>query len=323
VLIRSRRSRFLFLDLHLGGPSDSILVVGSQRSGTTWLAELINYRNEFRTIWEPLNPVRSPLARQIGFAWGQYLPPGEDDPELERVVRRICRGRVRHPWLEWNNTKRLVTKRRIIKCVAATNIVPWLTDLVPELKIVYLLRHPFAFAESQLDLQWNENLLSRLREQADLLRAVDRNVDDPDRVRALISNCSAPFDELVVRWCLENTIPLSELGPTDVHVVLYESIVMDPRGELARLGRYLGTAFGDEALQASVRPSRTDFRGRAPAPLAVGQPDAGRRSWLDRVTDEDVAHGLEILESFELDWLYGSDPFPLVSGAEVLRCKSR
>ena len=35
---------------------DVVLISGSGRSGTSWLANICNYKNDFRYIFEPLNP---------------------------------------------------------------------------------------------------------------------------------------------------------------------------------------------------------------------------------------------------------------------------
>jgi len=40
--------------------NDVVFVSGSGRSGTSWLANLCNYRNDFRYLFEPLNPAVLP-----------------------------------------------------------------------------------------------------------------------------------------------------------------------------------------------------------------------------------------------------------------------
>ena len=49
--------RLLFGKLYLDTDKrleNTVLVAGSGRSGTTWLAQILNFRKEFRMIFEPM-----------------------------------------------------------------------------------------------------------------------------------------------------------------------------------------------------------------------------------------------------------------------------
>lgn len=115
-------ARSLYLDLHTHN-RETVLLVGSRRSGTTWLSETINYRNDFRKIFEPFHPLHSSWARDVHSEWAKYVDPGYVDDTLERKCTRLWSGRLRDPWTDKHNTKQIAT-RRMIKSVESTNLLP-------------------------------------------------------------------------------------------------------------------------------------------------------------------------------------------------------
>jgi hypothetical protein len=253
--------------------------------------------------------------------WAKYVEPAYEDRTLEDRCVRLWAGRLRDAWTDKHNTKRVAT-RRIIKTVESTNLLPWISRRWPDLKVVYVVRHPFATSESQLDVSFrDEGLtdLTALRSRTRLVDGVYATLKDADEARALVLRSSDPFEQHVVRWCLENRIPLSALDARNVHVVMYEDLVLQTRAELARLGWFLGRPFDSSALIAARKPSRTDFRSRAQRSCVDrSSPLAFLSEWQDHVDDEACDAGVKVLRAFELDHLYNASPLPLVEGASVL-----
>lgn len=314
-------TRVAYVDLHTAA-DQTILVAGSRRSGTTWLGELVNFRNDRRTIFEPFHPLHSSWARRGRLEWAHYSEPEYEDEALFEMCVRLWSGRVRDPWLDKLNTKRLA-RQRLVKCVECTNLLPWIASRFPQLRIVLILRHPFAVSESQLAVQssfqdYGLTDLDVLRDRWRLLDGVFETLDDSTEARRLVAHSDDPFESHVVRWCLENRIPLSRLDPAGTQVVFYEDLVLRTGEELERLGRHLSIEFGPAALTAARKPSRTDFRNRA-REVGQRQPDVDfLREWQDTVSPTDVARGLDVLRAFSLDHLYGRDALPLVPAADVL-----
>src|SRR5580704_5098197 len=122
------------------------LVSGMGRSGTTWLAELLNYRNDQRLLFEPFDHQRVALA--VNFTDHQYLRADDADPRYLAPARAIVTGLLRDPFVDQHN-RRLVCGRRIIKEVRANLILKWLHTQFPGMPIVLIVRHPFAVAVSR------------------------------------------------------------------------------------------------------------------------------------------------------------------------------
>src|SRR6187399_1070237 len=118
--------RSVYLDLHTEA-DHTILVAGSRRSGTTWLGEVVNYRNDRRTLFEPFHPLHSSWARRGRLEWAHYSEPEFADDALYEMCTRLWSGHVRDAWVDKHNTKR-VARRRLVKCVECTNLLPWIAQ---------------------------------------------------------------------------------------------------------------------------------------------------------------------------------------------------
>jgi hypothetical protein len=199
---------------------DTTLVVGTGRSGSTWVAETINHRNEYRLVFEPFRGDRVRKARP--FRRGHFIEPSEQDHPLRATIDALLAGRVRSWWTDRHNHRRLAT-RRIVKEVRITNLLPWIRRRHPNLRIVYIVRDPVAVARSWLELGWGDDL-GELLAQRPLL---ERLADARDVIDVVVAH-GEPFDRHVLRWCLENAIPLRSYTDLDIHLVAYEQLRTHP-----------------------------------------------------------------------------------------------
>jgi hypothetical protein len=316
-LIGARMGRLLsphvaFLDTNRD-PSRSLLVIGSARSGTTWLAEMLVQLLGCRFIFEPLRTESVPLAAPVRF--GHYLDPeASSDPGIARVLDRVVAGRVRSRWSDRLNTAR-IANRRVIKEIRATNLLPWMARRYPHTPLVYLLRHPVPSAWSVTELDWPDKL-DQFLDQPLLL-------DGPlAPYRSVVSEAALStdrFQRFVLRWCLENFVPTEMLHRSQVHVVYYEHLVADPEGELARLRASLRRidprkwAVPVDAAAQVERPSATNYRD---TDLSSRGDRLG--DWRGEVPPALVAAALDLVAAFGLDRLYGDSPEPRVPPDEVV-----
>lgn len=273
-----------YLDLG-GGVEHTTLVVGSGRSGSTWVAELVNHRNEYRLVFEPFRGDRVRRARP--FRRGHYIDPREQDHPLAGSIDALLAGHVRSWWTDRHNRRRVAT-RRIVKEVRITNLVPWICARHRSLRVVYVVRDPVAVAQSWLELGWGDDL--------DDLLAQDQLLEMLPGSGAVIREVLAGdelFDRHVLRWCLENAVPLAARADSGVHLVVYERLRAEPEREIDRLFSYLGR--DPEGAGASVRnPSAT---AGFPRPRSVQITESQRRRAEEIVS----AFGLNDVVSFESD----------------------
>jgi hypothetical protein len=307
----SRSPRASYLDLH-HDYRRTLLLVSSARSGSTWLSDILEESLHCRMIFEPLRRDRVPLAAKV--PWGLYSDPGQPDAALDHVLERILTGRVRNQWANKFNQVRL-PRHRLVKEVRATNLLPRIAKQYPGMPVVYLLRHPIPTAWSASELYWKP-YLGEFLGQRQLIGGPLAPFAD---VIAEEATSDDLFQRHVLRWCLENFVPVQQLHPGSVHVVFYESIVADPDAELERLSRYLegfrhgGWSFSAERPSSFDVPSRTNYRG-----TPVMAAEERLRSWCDEVPQDRIDKALALVTRFGLDRLYSSDVRPVVGPDVVL-----
>lgn len=280
----------------------SVFLAGSGRSGTTWLSEIVNHRNDYRYVFEPFYPDRVRICKD--FRRKQYLRPDDRREEYLGPARDILSGRVRSLWTDRYNRKLLV-RRRLIKDIRANLLLGWLQANFPGMPVVFLLRHPCAVTASRLRLGW-QDVLDDTMEQGDLVEDFLRPFE------AEIRAARDPFERSVFLWCIENYVPLLQLGRGGTHVLLYEDLCLRPREEVRRLLAFLGEAADKNAHLALRRPSPLS---RPDSAVVLGARPV--ESWTSLVSDAQVERTIEILSLFGLDHVYGESPVPKAGGVET------
>ncbi len=286
----------LYLDRG-GGPGDSVLLVGHDRSGTTWIAEALNYRRDFRYIYEPFHPGRVDAAKV--FTPRLYLRPGEDDPKYIGAAGAVLSGDIRSLWADKYN-RSVLPRRRLVKEVRANLLLPWIAAHFPATSIVFMLRHPCAVANSERRLsgRWHIDL-GRFLSQPELMQ------DHLAPFRDAMQAASTDWEKRVVVWCIENYVPIATLDPRRVLFAFYEDFCVEPERELRRLFEFANMPYDPRALQTLTKPSATSRKDSA---VLSGEDLV--EAWRRDVTDDEVVATMGVVEAFGLDRIYTSDSMP-------------
>lgn len=304
VAVRREAKRWAYVDRDPSLTATTLLV-GSGRSGTTWVEEVIDRHHDHRVVFEPLRAPAAADGPLAGIPHGLYLRPGDPAPRWRPPIEAILRGRVRDRWADHQNHV-LVAHRRLVKEIRANNLLAWLVDAFPELAVVWLVRHPCAVVTSATGLQWDDHV-DALVGQADLV------ADHLEPLADVIGSASTRFDRLVVQWCIENLVPFRMLAPGDAHLVFYEELVERPYEVAAELLRSLGQE-PDDALRAAVeRPSKL-----ATADSAVVRGADLVSGWRSQLSARDAARAIELVAAMGLGDVYGDDPRPDAAAGRAL-----
>jgi hypothetical protein len=289
----------LYVDLGKGDHRDAVFLAGSGRSGTTWLSEVVNYKGEYRYVFEPFNPAR--VSAFGHFRSKQYLRPDDAREAFLEPVRLALSGALRDPWTDRFNAT-FVARRRLIKDIRANLLLGWIRANFPGMPIVLLLRHPCAVVTSRLALGWKDNLGETMA-QEDLVE------DFLLPMEAEIRAARDDFERHLFLWCIDNYVPLRQFARGEIHLAFYEDLLDNPEGGLRSLFGFLGEDLDDRVYARLGRPSLLSRRD-APPPSVDG--------WRAHVDANQLERALEILALFGLDRVYGEGPMPDPSGAYYL-----
>jgi hypothetical protein len=284
-------------------------VAGSSRSGTTWLVDVLNYRNDFRYVHEPLGPGQ--LASMGHYRSGQYLRPDNNTPTYLEPMRAVLGGHVRGRALDRYNRK-LVATKRLVKDVDANLLLKWLHLSFPGMPIVMALRHPCGVMTSRL-----ANFVSA---DAGFAPRLDRFLAQEELVADwlepfadTITGAHSALDQQILWWCIENYVPLSQFAAGEIHIVWYERLVAEPYDELGRLSEFLSMPFKPD-VHAKMR--RYSLTTGPFSPLHAGR--SPMNSWTRNWSHDEVRRVMQILSRFGLDEIYTDNPMPRVEGIAAL-----
>jgi hypothetical protein len=295
----------MFIDVNRD-PSGSVVLAGKGRSGTTWMADLINRNNDYRVIFEPFHPDRVPMCRHFGKR--KYIRENSRDPQFLTPVDTILTGRFRSAWSDAENTRLFLVDKRMIKTVRATLFLRWLKSCYPTVPIVLAMRHPCAVVSSALRLGWAP-AIPDLLDQKEL-------VDDflspyLDQILAAQDD----FEHHVFAWCIEHYVALSQFQVGEIHLLFWENLCDQPEREMEQVFDFLGKRKDDQTSASVGHPSSTTSKQTREA-IASGQNLLDL--WRKEVSREQLKRCLQILGIFGLDEIYSDHAKPNAKGALAL-----
>jgi hypothetical protein len=276
----------------------SIMIAGTARSGTTWLADIIASQFPCRIMFEPFH---SQLVLDFqGFHTFHYMRPAEPNSELLSYCRKIFTGDMRHPWID-RQVEHLFPRYRLIKEIRANLFLKWIHNAFPEIPLLLLIRHPCAVVLSRMRLGW----------------ATDTDIDSFLRQNKLVDDFLAAQTDLVrgaktiaekhaVIWCVHNLVPLKQFGPQGLGIVFYENLCSQPEIEIPKIFRLIRRDFKESVYQHLLNPSMTT----SPAgPVVTGTNRIDR--WQKELSVAEINDILYIVDAFGLGHLYGESLRPL------------
>jgi hypothetical protein len=311
--------------------SDTVFLSSGARTGSTWVSDVINYRNEYRYMFEPFT-VASALGPLHGqeLPWDtplnylQYIRPDCDDPDLIEQARLVLSGRLRHPLVDQYNRK-IIVSRRLIKEVKSNLWIKWLKAHFPTIPIVLLLRHPIPTIRSRWRRYFDAapedrraldpDPEKRYSQYMQMVFEQQHLTDDHLReFQSALEQARSVVAQRAAVWCIQNIVPLRQFAKGEVHLVFYENFCVEPEAEMRRLAGFLGVEVDDSRLRSYLsrmhRPSPTAGNRTLPDPSAIVS------GWQKKTTSEELDDAMRMLEAFGLDKIYGRDAMPNAVAAE-------
>jgi hypothetical protein len=280
---------------------NTVFLAGTERSGTTWISEIINYRREYRYIFEPFWPLKVDLWSELGSH--QYLRPDDHNPSILAATETILSGRIRNEWTDKYH-RTFVARQRLVKAVRANLLLKWMHAHFPGMPIILQLRHPCPVARSILGRKRRPPSFDMFLTQEELME------DYLDPFRTEMEAAETDFEKLIFRWCIETYVPLQQFRQGEIHLAFYENFCVSPESEIDRLFAFLDKSYDEKVFKQLERPSPVT---RATSAIVAG--DNLVDGWKAKMSAEQMQRAIEIVGLFGLDGIYGEDSMPNVERA--------
>jgi len=292
LIIKGVINSFLFKLMHSEGfdSKQAILIFGSIRSGSTWLAEVLSSIEGHVQVFEPLHPGHVPVIKRVFNYPNPYIPVTESWPEGHSLIKRILSGKLINSWVMSQASIRdvLKAKRLVIKFVRGNLLLEWVAVNMKVMTPILVIRHPCAIVASQLSKGWNSGIKRQLNHPY---------LDRYPEIRERCADLSEPEEVAALTWCIRYHAPLMAQHPYPFLLVSYEKLVRDGRQELERIFKALDIPLGREAISHLYKPSDTVVEN---SQIVMGRdPLAG---WKEKLSQVQIDNILAVLKIFDLDF---------------------
>jgi len=309
------------------------LILGSGRSGTTWIQDSLANANDLRPVFEPLKSVSSKVP-QFEYA---FLDKQHQSPELKSFLSDVFNGQFRSFWTDyrvppqkvlprwehfssWGKVKayrrfvaRFLANYRsmsgnldrsgiLVKFIRANLMLTWLQANF-NARIVLVLRHPGAVIESQLRLggkSWNP--VARLAYYCNdpfFMSSLGKRYD-----RYLNADLS-PAQMNTLIWAIENQHPLEQPETDSYRVINYETLVNHPIEEWPRVVQALelSNVPATDELNKPSQQSSSKWEGK--------KKDYSKSAkWMTRISDQDRDEADRMLRDLGVECYSMDNPDP-------------
>lgn len=314
----SNRELFQLQDDPVSSPR---MILGSGRSGTTWVLDCLAEANELRPVFEPLHPKESEMGAKYAY---DVLSASDSAEDLQKYLADIAAGEVHSRWIDYRGPRGLVYpnpklfanlesarrwlsgwrkyRRRkkalkpsmkrpevLVKCIRGNLMAGWFSRKLAY-RTVLTVRHPCSVVESQLRLgkAWDPtSVLTQYRQNARLHELTN------GRYLELLNSKLSRIEALTLNWVIENQFPIERSAVDGYSVIFYEDLVSRGDANWPLLCDCLG-------LQHVPPESML----RKPSQQSAQKPKYGNEkfhlpSWQKRLVAEQLRTVQRILDSLE------------------------
>jgi hypothetical protein len=268
----------------------SILVAGSARSGTTWLADVIASHGKRRIMFEPFNPNLVPEYSK--FNYFHYMRPEEYDQDLYEFCNKVFTGNIRNAWID-REVRVIHPQGRVIKCIRSTLMLKWLDVQFPEVPKIFIVRHPCAVVLSRMKLGWAtdddiRHFLSQPKLMSDFLA---------DKLE-VIAKAKTDQEKHAIIWCVTNLVPVQQFQKNRLNMVMYEKLVRNSEEEFSKIFNLIHMQYDQKMYHRLAQPSTTSTPSSA-----VIRGESRIDQWKNELSSRQIRDIFKIIEQMGLGHL--------------------
>lgn len=286
---------------------EHIWIIGDGRSGTTWLQEAINFDQSYRQVFEPFHPREVEVMCNENFF--KYLRPDQEDESFEKLCYSVFNGTFSHSWSTSINNEKLNDTRLyrglLVKDVFAHLFAKWAKNKFPRIKIILILRHPFAVALSKQKLShWHW-----MTEPNEFLNQEKLCQDYLEPFIDLIEQANGYFEKQVVIWSIIHHVIFNQFKNGEILPVFYEELCLNFEKEIKEIYLYikgdLDSDIKTKLISKEIGLSRTSIYSNSEENIREGF-----NAWTSKISKSDLEAGMNILKRFNFDGIYDEGAFP-------------
>jgi hypothetical protein len=202
-----------------------LMILGSPRSGTTWLAEIINSTGEYKYLFEPFHGGKVKEWKGLGFYPTISAQDIYNQPKRHDALIKIFEGDVdpKNSWVWEHGEQHKGAKHIMVKAVRAHYMTDAIQELFPDIKIIVILRKPVATIKSQIKSEFPHP--KRIVDAEKKIAFVGQ-----EKVDEFVAKCGKEDPALyALKWGIETRVCLDKLkGQPNSYFIQYEDLRDSP-----------------------------------------------------------------------------------------------
>jgi Sulfotransferase family len=275
-----------------------ILIVGLPRSGTTWIASILNTACGIKYFHEPFNTFNVPEADRHA---DKYLRASDRDREFKGYCQKTFAGKnesefVNHKLSNFYQKYRWFPGRVMVKDVRCHMALDWIDRHISP-TIVIVIRHPCAVASSLFRL-YGEGVGERL---------IQRILDRPKLIEDYLTSFQDLFDQAQGFWqkfglvwgATYHMIQQQQKQHPNWIFVQHESLCLNPEQEYRKLFDRLNlqwTIQTDRLLNRSI----TQDSGHPYIPERIAAQEHSK--WKNQVSPLQIEQVRKFVQPFKIQY---------------------
>jgi hypothetical protein len=277
-----------------------MLIAGTARSGTTWLADIIASQMPCRVMFEPFHSGKVKGFSQ--FNYFQYMHPEEENNDLYTYCYKLFTGDIRDSWID-RKIDNLNPQSRLVKDIRANLFLKWISQNFPQVPILFIIRHPCAVVLSRMKLDWatDTDIYPFLAQREVIGDFLSDKMD-------IIKKAKTDVEKHAIVWCVSNLVPLKQFNSGGLSIIFYENLCIQPHIEIPKIFKTLQHEYKNSVFDHINKPSTTSMRTSA---VLTGENKVTR--WKRELSPEQISNIMSVVETFKLDHIYGESVMPLIS----------
>ncbi len=277
-------------------PSDigkAIVITGSGRSGTTWLAEILSTAHNCSLMFEPDHPKKCPEAMSSDLRAWKFFDPTAEHTQLKIFMHQALAGNVVNDytadWADHNLVRLWKTRYWVVKFIFSNNLLPWIVrHIALERKPIHIYRHPGAIFASWKLLDWMDKEKWKLPDPNQLSQWWTAIPGLPDYQSVEVSQPSVAR-YFTLTWVMENYLPLTQSYAGQWRILSYEKLANSPETEFRRLFAELNLTPPNDLSKRLTTQSRSSWNSSK-------RREAATTAWRNELTPAEISEIEAVIE---------------------------